>query len=801
MVNAAEPVRVATVNRFLARFEPHGLRPEALSAGYGLAEHTLCVTTGGRVQINANKRLFERGKLRVVTGSEAGRNVVRLVSCGKPRPAIDVRIVDPATRRPAGEGDIGEIWVDSPSKAGGYWNKAGLSRDVFDAKLNGTGTGRSYLRTGDMGALCDGELYVCGRAKDMVVLRGQNVYPNDIEAFVEETHPSLRPGSVAAFGVDAGDGTEGLVVLVETRNARITVDLRELARGVLESCRAPVRVLAQVPRGTIARTSSGKISRQHTRARWLSGEVTPFKSIEGAGEGAPPRSVEDHLADVFRIAEQAGGDDLTLDQLGLDSFELVTLSLHIEEFISRHNLFSHAMAKELNDLRIIQSVTVGQLRKLVKAVTARRPNVARIRKLSTAALHKVEIEEATEMRRDMVLPRDIAPLTLGGLARESKILLTGATGFLGVHLLHALLRTTDRRIVVLVRAQDAEHARNRIEAALVSAGLGSLVADNSLWSRVEVLPGDVAGPRLGLGEREWHRLAENACAIYHCAAEVDYVKSYRAMRAANIAATEGIIRLACTGRGKRLHHVSTTFVFGWSALGILQESDRNTAMRDLDFGYAQSKWVAEQLVYQAIERGLDARVYRPSLVTASAQGHYTQRDIAARVLGYMIRNGVTVDAGNQLSFLPVDVCAHNIAAISLLDACAHDTFHVTTGRYYTIADVCGVIEDRFGYPFVSTTHNGFVEHLDRHCGPSDELYPLVPFFKKNVERIQHMADKRYGNEHYLSACGYSSLSVPEPPLEDTVSWIVGFLQGQGLVQPASAPAPMTETAPMLAAST
>ena len=800
MVNAAEPVRVSTVNRFLERFAPHGLRSEALSAGYGLAEHTLCVTTGGQIQINASKRLFERGKLQVLPGAETGRNAVKLMSCGQPHTSIDVRIVEPATRRPAAEGDIGEIWVDSPSKAGGYWNKPGLTREVFDAELDGAGTGRTYLRTGDMGILHEGELYVCGRAKDMVVLRGQNIYPNDIEAFVEESDAAVKPGSVAAFGVDTAEGGEGLVVLVETRNARPTVDLRDLSRAIVDACGAPVHRLAQVPRGTIARTSSGKISRQHTRKRWLSGEVTPFTSIEGAGEDMPPKSVEDHLAEVFRIAEQAGGDDLTLDQLGLDSFELVTLSLHIEEFISRHNLFNHAMAKELNDLRIIQSVTVGQLRKLVKAVTARRPNVARIRKLSTAALHRVEIEEAAEMHRDMVLPADIAPSTGEDVRGAGTILLTGATGFLGVHLLHALLSTTGRRVVALVRAQDDEHARRRIKAAMVGAGMQEIAADHGLWSRVEALPGDIAEPRLGLEESVWRRLVQETGAIYHCAADVDYVKSYRAMRPANIAATEEIIRLACTGRAKRLHHVSTTFVFGWSALGVLKEGDRNAAMRDLDFGYAQSKWVAEQLVYQAFERGLDARVYRPSLITASARGHYTRRDIAARVLGYMIRHGITVDAQNQLSFLPVDMCARNIAAISLLDTAPDSTFHITTGRYYTISDVCAVIEERFGYPFVSTSLDGFIDHLDHHCGPGDELYPLVPFFKKNVERIRHMSDKRYGNEHYHSACGLSALSVPEPPLEDTVRWIVDFLQAQGLVPPAGLPPLIGDACQRLAAS-
>jgi len=780
LINAAEPVRAASVNRFLDRFSTCGLNAKALSAAYGLAEHTLCVTGGGRVQITVNKRLIERNQLRVEAGPENPARSRCLVSCGKAGPGVDLRIVDPATRLSKGPGEIGEIWVDSGSKAGGYWQQPDVSRSVFEALVSGEDGAQSYLRTGDIGFLHEGELFVCGRLKDMIVVRGQNIFPNDLEAMIETTIPAITPGSAVAFADKQDADCEGVVVLIEVKGTGGLPGLADVMRDIQKACPVPVRLVALVPRGSVVRTSSGKISRALTSGRWLSGKLNALDVFEAAAEIRSGRTADECLEDIFQIAAQRGDDGLTLEQLGLDSFELVTLSLHLEEFVETNDLLKDHLSLNMNDLRIIQSITIGQLRALISQVTSPNMDIAEIERFSAHAVQEATRAEDALIECDAVLAADIVAGPLRSVGEEG-ILITGATGFLGAYLLGELLQQTDRMIHVLVRAQDEEHGRNRIEAALRSTGALRTVAAADLWQRLKIVPGDLREPRLGLAPEVWDGLSTNVSAIYHCGAEVDYVKSYRAMRRANVQGTGEIIRLATTGPPKRLHYVSTTFIFGWCALPVLYERAHDGGMEDRDFGYAQTKWVAEQLVYQAVDRGLDARIYRSSLVTASRAGHYMRGDIVARILGYMIRYGISTDARNQMSFLPVDHCAQNIAAISLIDDLESVTFHVTADDHYAIADVCDFITGHFGYRFDYRSMDGFVAHMNAHCGPDDELFPLKPFIAGHVDRVNLMQDKRYHNDSYRAARRLAVSAQGEPSLGDIVKPIIHFLRAEQLV--------------------
>jgi len=401
------------------------------------------------------------------------------------------------------------------------------------------------------------------------------------------------------------------------------------------------------------------------------------------------------------------------------------------------------------------------------------------------------------MRQDATLPPAVRPpgAPPAPHRRESgDILLTGGTGFLGVHLLEALLRLTSQTVVVLARGQDGDHVRRRLASALARAA-GAMAGDRSaLPERVEVRCGDLAAPRLGLPGDEWNALAERVDTVFHCGAEVDYVKTYGELRGANAGGTRSIIDLCGAGREKRLHYVSSTFIFGWAPAPVVREDDRNAGMRSLDFGYTQSKWVAEQLVAQAVARGLDARVYRPAFLTASRHGHDVREDLLARVFSYMIRHRISVHAANQLSVIPVDVAAQNIVALALLDDPGARVFHLTADDYYTMQAACERITARFGYTFEYVSIEEMTRHMNRFCGPEDILYPLVAFFRSNSHRIDGMRDKRYDNAGYRAARARSPLALPEPDLGDTMSFIVEFLRQQQLI-PAVAAAARAPIAP------
>ncbi|MGW3847451.1 fatty acyl-AMP ligase [Streptomyces fagopyri] len=274
--NGAEPVRAATLSRFTETFAAAGFRREALYPCYGLAEATLIVT-GGSVKVPPT--LVES----TGTGPHAGAADAVAVGSGRPGPGTTVVIADPERQEELPEGEAGEIWVAGASVAKGYWRNALATRQTFRAALKDREG--HFLRTGDLGFLRDGELFVTGRLKDLMVIDGRNHHPQDLELSAEMSHWALRPGCTAAFSVDAGEEGERPVLVAETAPEALgeSEKIVDLIRGAIgEAHGLPVRDVVLIHPGTIPKTSSGKIQRRATRTAYLDGTLSPV--------GAPARS-------------------------------------------------------------------------------------------------------------------------------------------------------------------------------------------------------------------------------------------------------------------------------------------------------------------------------------------------------------------------------------------------------------------------------------------------------------------------------------------------------------------------------
>jgi acyl-CoA synthetase (AMP-forming)/AMP-acid ligase II len=279
----SEPVSARTLERFTEAFAPCGFRPEAFYPCYGLAEATLMVTGNRKgtrpviwtVEVDA----LEQG--RVVDAAPGTAGARTLVGCGRPWLGQEVLIVDPDSRMRHPEGAVGEIWVAGPSVARGYWERPEEMERTFGARLADTGAG-PFLRTGDLGFLRDGQLFVTGRLKDLLVIRGRNHYPEDIEATVQAVHPALRPGCGAAF--ESGpDGQPRLVVVQEVdRRGGRGVDLAELAgdirQAVAERHELQVHDVRFLEPGSVPKTSSGKVQRHACRAGYERGTLRPWRA-------------------------------------------------------------------------------------------------------------------------------------------------------------------------------------------------------------------------------------------------------------------------------------------------------------------------------------------------------------------------------------------------------------------------------------------------------------------------------------------------------------------------------------------
>jgi thioester reductase-like protein len=288
--------------------------------------------------------------------------------------------------------------------------------------------------------------------------------------------------------------------------------------------------------------------------------------------------------------------------------------------------------------------------------------------------------------------------------------------------------------------------------------------------------------QLGLRDDDWRRLSEDIDAIVHNGARVNYVLSYDALRPYNVRSTGELLRLAAAKRKKPFHLISSTFIHGWTARPVAAEHDYNAELEELDFGYSQSKCVAEHLVLIAQRHGHPVRIYRPTLISASSHRAGSRDDILVRMLAFMIKYGLGVEALNQTSILPADVVSDHIARIFLLKNTTSTTFQITTSQYYNMMDVTRIISEQFGYSFTYMSLSRLIDEMNRLCTPDDLLYPLLGFFNRSYGKFKPMEPKRYDNRHYRAALEQARPEIVEPEPSDTVAYIVKHMQREGLIE-------------------
>ena len=337
--NGAEPIRADTIERFRDAFAVCGLRPNVILPCYGLAEGTLLVSGGPAERaahlVSVDRRSLEWGELRAPEAGSASAST--LVASGEPVAEQVVKIVDPDTGAVCDDGQVGEIWVAGESVALGYWNRPEATSGTFHARL--ARLDLSFLRTGDLGVLVDGQLVVTGRLKDLVILDGRNYYPHDLEVAAERSHASLRPGFTAAFSA-AGAGRERLVLVAEVvrqHKAESDTALFQALRTELAGTSGVVPdEIVLIRQNTIPRTSSGKIQRRACRVAYLDGslDVVGRWRSRGSDTAAPTDAITAFVIDWVREELQVDAAQLDprtkLRDLGLDSLAATRLVVALE---------------------------------------------------------------------------------------------------------------------------------------------------------------------------------------------------------------------------------------------------------------------------------------------------------------------------------------------------------------------------------------------------------------------------------------------------------------------------------------
>ncbi|MEU5703589.1 type I polyketide synthase [Streptomyces aurantiacus] len=445
-LNGAEPVRADTLDRFAERFAPSGFERRALLPCYGLAEATLMVTGVGAhepppVGAFAPAALGAKVAEPVPLSGPQGERAIRLVGCGPAVDGVDVAIVDADTRRRIGaEGRIGEIWLAGGSVAHGYWRRPETSDETFRARIDGEGP-KAFLRTGDLGFVRGGHLYVVGRIKDVVIVQGRNHYPQDVELTVERADEAIRPGSGAAFSIEV-DGAEELVVCYEVEGRRVDAApalLAKLRTAIAEEHDVTPHAVVLLKRSTVHRTTSGKIQRHACKRDFLGlGLTVVAASVTRDADTIPPggdlaglpsnlsagvrrQRVTDAVTEALTgVPATAGAPDVTgwtFSELDLDYPALLDAVRGLEERLGTRIALGGLLARPLVDTLI--SLLAGEEPGEEAAGSSRAGTVRSAGRWEPAAVEAWLVEEVA---RRLGLPAAAVDVTqpLASLGLDSK---------------------------------------------------------------------------------------------------------------------------------------------------------------------------------------------------------------------------------------------------------------------------------------------------------------------------------------------------------------------------------------------
>ncbi|WP_157185641.1 non-ribosomal peptide synthetase, partial [Nocardia transvalensis] len=555
-------------------------------------------------------------------------------------------------------GVVGELYLAGSQLARGYLRRPDLTSDRFVADPYGPPGERMY-RTGDLvRRRADGALEYLGRSDFQAKIRGHRIELGEIEAALL-AESSVAQAVVVLASSETGDQLAAYVVPGD-----VSVDaLRESLTQMLPSYMVPSAIM---PLDALPMNDSGKLDRK----------ALPRPVFRTREYVAPETATERIVAEVF-------GEVLGVERVGAEDefFELGGTSLLA--FTLQRGLTAR-LAVDVPMAAVFTAPTVRALAARIdnpeEQVVAAPVDFAT---LAADAVLELEIDGAAAAPARSGAPRDV--------------LLTGATGFVGAHLLRELLTSTEARVWCLVRADDEEQAHKRIREALENYRIW----DEATGPRIIAVPGDLAQPRFGLDEAQYARLADRVEAIYHNGARVNHIEPYGRLRAANVSGTREVLRLATLSRIKPVHFVSTVNAVVPSAPGpdfVGREDDRLDVRDVAQNGYVASKWVAEQLVRQAGERGVPVNIYRPGLVSGDTRlGVNSVDDSFWNMIRAAAVLGLAPDTGDAaMPLVPVNYVVQALVALSAGPADG-TAYHLVTAESVAIGDIFGSLR-RNGIP-------------------------------------------------------------------------------------------------------
>ena len=635
------------------------------------------------------------------------------VPVGQPIRHARIMVLD-ENLTPVPAGTVGEIYIGGCGVARGYLGQPALTAELFLPDRGGA-PGSIMYRTGDLGRWQEGgNLEVTGRADRQLKVRGFRVEPGEIEN-VLAGHPDIGRAAVAATEQGPGDTRLAAYYTLTRRTSAdgaehrppSAASLRRFLRARLPGYMIPAVFVAldRMPLTSAGQPAPGALEPPRT----------PMASGQDNGEPRTPvQAGMSYLWSDLLKTEQVNLDD-DFFALGGDSLLASVMLAHTRVMfgISAHDVrpLTRCLLRDPTLRGFAQATQDARAGRLAANGTQTPVDFAREAKPGVPGLRHAG-------------PRRPPP----NWRRPLEVLLTGSTGFLGAHLLHELLAATSARVWCLVRARDAGHALQRITDAAARYELGDLPSD-----RVVPLPGDLASPHLGLSPGEFRELARSTDVIYHAGAVVNFIYPYEELRAANVAGTREVIRLAGLGRGIPVHYVSSTAVLaGLGAMGVREVTeDTPLAYPDrLGVGYVETKYVAEELLRSAGRAGLPVAIYRPlDIIGSRRTGAWNTATEMCALIRFITDTGLAPGIDLPLDFVPADTCAAAIRHISSLDGAMGRTYHLASPKYALLGTLVERLRDH-GFGVSEIPFDDWVSELLRYAAqnPSHPMTPFLPLF-------------------------------------------------------------------------
>ena len=671
------------------------------------------------------------------------------VPIGKPIANVQLYILDKFLQL-VPVGVSGELYIGGIAVARGYLNRPELTSERFiQNPFAANGENSRLYRTGDLVRyLPDGQIEYLGRMDDQVKIRGYRIEIGEVESVII-SHADVQQCVVIAREEEGDKKLVAYVVLStmlgEADSAEFIAQLREYMSQILPDYMIPS---AFVLLDKMPLTQSGKIDRKSL--------PKPDKLYREKDNQflAPDSELERKLVAIWAALLDIDAAKISLND---NFFNLGGHSL----------LITRMLANVKKELQLEYTVRdfMGQ------------PTIAHMIALSGLGNEALNTQPKLIKRieEDSLLPISIcASPHSSPLCTPQVILLTGVTGFVGVHLLKELLDSTRARVICLIRAEDAIAAKSKLDQQLLKYQL----SDTMDLSRVEIVKGDLGQPQLGLTDQQIEQLALEVDCIYHNGALVHHVYDYETLRAVNVLGTLELIKLAVKGKNKRLHFIST--ISAASALDqtgkILEESPLEVLPIEFKQGYAQSKWVAERLIVQARHRGVEASIYRLGSVQGQQHtGIVNEGNHVTLLLKSCIQFGVAPHFDMQIEMTPVDIVTKSVVQLSLQQE-LEAVFHLNNPQ---TADWSALIHaiSKYGYPIQLIDPKQWHQEYLSQVTEDNALFSLASLYTDGLDVVDHRIISCSKTQSQLMKLGIRYPKIGNRLLKKYIQYLVnvGFL--------------------------